>query len=158
MEKTPQSHSPIKLLANAQDRFGVIRDLGISTLTYKVAGSDSSELFIAENLMHAKGGPPRHIHLLQDEWFFIRQGEFILEVGGERFMGKPGDSYWGPRGVPHQWAYTGGTGGSILFIFNPPGKMEAFFQELANLTSMAPTDREFWRKYEMELVGPPLQV
>ena len=158
MEKTPQSHSPIKLLANAQDRFGVIRDLGISTLTYKVAGSDSSELFIAENLMHAKGGPPRHIHLLQDEWFFIRQGEFIMEVGQARYLLKPGDSLWGPRGVPHAWYYSSDGPGSIIFVFNPPAMIEAFFEELARRKGPAPAEPEFWRSFGMELAGPPLQV
>jgi mannose-6-phosphate isomerase-like protein (cupin superfamily) len=146
------------MVAGGQDRFGQLRDLGISRITFKVGHGDSTELFIAENLMHAKGGPARHIHHTQDEWFFVRQGEFTIEVGQERHLLKPGDSIWGPRGIPHVWEYTSEGPGSILFVYNPAGKIEAFFEALAKLNSVAPSNAQFWRAYDMEYVGPPLQV
>jgi len=158
MNTFPEMSLPSSLLADRRDRFGIIRDLGISTLTYKVARPDSTELFIAENLMHAKGGPPRHMHLTQDEWFFVREGEFLMELGENRHLLKAGDSIWGPRGVPHAWSYISDGPGSIMFVFNPPAKIEAFFEELARLKSPAPSDPEFWRPFEMEFVGPPLQL
>ena len=34
-----------------------------------------------ENTFHAKGGPARHLHYDQDEWFYAVEGEFIIEVG-----------------------------------------------------------------------------
>jgi quercetin dioxygenase-like cupin family protein len=161
METTGKSSAPSPrefVLAASQDRFAKVRNLGISTITFKVAGEDSSELFIAENLMRAKGGPARHIHYTQDEWFFVRRGEFIIEVGQERHVLRPGDSVWGPRGIPHTWAYTSEGEGSILFVFNPAAKIEAFFEAIAKLNSPAPSESQFWGPYEMEWVGPPLQV
>ncbi len=146
------------ILPASQDRFGTVRDIGISTITFKVAHVDSTELFIAENLMRSKGGPPRHVHHTQDEWFFVRQGEFIIEVGQERRVLRPGDSVWGPRGVPHVWAYTSEGPGSILFVFNPAAKIEPFFEALANLHSPAPSEPKFWRPYEMDWIGAPLTV
>ncbi|MGE5072083.1 MAG: cupin domain-containing protein [Anaerolineae bacterium] len=157
-EEKSRGASFLQMLAAGTDRFGQVRDLGISTLNFKVTHAESSELFIAENLLRAKGGPVRHIHHTQDEWFFVRKGEFLIEVGAERHVLKPGDSIWGPRGVPHAWAFTGEGDGCILFVFNPPAKIEAFFETLARLKSYAPSAPEFWAEYEMELVGPPLQV
>ncbi len=156
--ETPAPSPREFVLAARQDRFGKVRDLGISTITFKVAREDSSELFVAENLMRAKGGPPRHIHYTQDEWFFVRQGEFLIEIGQERRLLKPGDSVWGPRGISHVWAYTNEGEGSILFVFNPPAMIEAFFEAIAKLHSPAPSEPDFWRRYEMEWAGPPLQV
>ena len=63
-----------------------------------------------------------------------------------------------PRGVPHVWAYTGTTQGRILITFTPPGQMEAFFQEVSKRNAMPPQDPAFWRRYGMELLGPPLRV
>ncbi len=155
---TPAASPREFVLAASQDRFGKVRDLGISTITFKVARPDSSELFIAENLMRAKGGPARHSHNTQDEWFFVRQGEFVIEIGRQRHILKPGDSVWGPRGVPHVWAYVSEGEGSILFAFNPPAMIEAFFEAIAELHAPAPAEPDFWRRFEMEWVGPPLQV
>ena len=29
-----------------------------------------------------KGGPPRHVHFEQDEWFYVIKGDYVFEVGG----------------------------------------------------------------------------
>lgn len=158
-EKTPEHFEPAIAVLAGEDRFGQVRDLGISHMAFKVTHAESAGLLIVENVLHTKGGPARHIHPYQDEWFFVREGEFVIEVGEERLLAKPGDSLWGPRGIPHRWAFTGGAGGgSILFAFNPPGKMEGFFEELARRNSFAPPDPDLWSRYDMELVGPPLNV
>jgi hypothetical protein len=60
--------------------------------------------------------------------------------------------------VPHAWAFTGEGTGRLLFVFTPPGKMEAFFRELAGIDALAPRTPEFWRHFDLELVGPPLKV
>ena len=41
------------------------------------------------------------------------EGEFIFEIGQERFTLKPGDSLLGPRKVPHAWAHVGDGRGRI---------------------------------------------
>ena len=74
-----------------------------------------------------KGGPAWHLHIDQDEWFYAVEGEFLIEVGQERFRLKPGDSLLAPRRVPHVWAYVGDVCGRTLITFMPAGKMEAFF-------------------------------
>lgn len=145
-------------IAAGGDRFGEHRGLGISTIDFKVVPHDSTGLFILENTFHAKGGPARHLHYDQDEWFYALEGEFIVEVGDDRFSLKPGDSLLAPRKVPHVWAYVGAARGRMLITFLPAGHMEAFFREVTKANAMPPQDPELWRAHGMELLGPPLPV
>ena len=145
-------------VAAGEDRFGEQRGLGISSIAFKVSGQDSSGLFILENTFHAKGGPARHLHYEQDEWFYALDGEFLFEVGTERFRLNPGDSLLAPRQVPHVWASVAATGGRILVAFAPAGSMEAFFREVTQANAMPAQDPALWRAHGMELLGPPLAV
>ena len=147
------------LVAAGDDSFGEQRGLGISTISFKVVPQDSNGIFIIENSFREKGGPARHLHYEQDEWFYALEGEFAFEVGDEKLKLKPGDSLFGPRRVQHGWAFTGGAAaGRILIVFLPAGKMEAFFREVTKANAMPPQDPELWRAHGMELLGPPLKV
>ena len=107
-----------------------------------------------------QGGPPRHLHHDVDELFFSLEGEYIVEVGSDRFQLKPGDCVLGPREIPHAWAFAGGLSGRLLISFAPAGRMEAFFNERENrgIKPGAYTTAEFMRAFGMELLGPPLRV
>jgi quercetin dioxygenase-like cupin family protein len=156
--QTPANMPSALSVAAGQDRFGERRGLGISTIDFKVSAQDGNGLFILENTFREKGGPARHLHYNQDEWFYVVEGEFIFEVGQERIRLRPGDSLLGPRKVPHVWAYVGDTRGRILIAFTPAGAMEAFFREVTKANAMPPQDPELWRAHGMELLGPPLSL
>lgn len=104
-------------VAAGEDRFGEHRGLGISSIDFKVSTQDNNGLFIIENTFREKGGPARHLHYDQDEWFYSIEGEFIVEVGQQRIRLELGDSLLAPRKVPHVWAYVGNTRGRILIAF-----------------------------------------
>lgn len=161
MGKTTESQSSapsvLRVLAN-EDQFGEHRGLGVSAITFKVTPKDNNGIFIIENTFHEKGGPAKHLHYDQDEWFYAVEGEFLLEVGQEQFRLKPGDSVLAPRKIPHVWAFTGDSHGRMLIAFMPAGKMEAFFREVTKANAMPPQDPELWRSHGMELLGPPLKV
>jgi mannose-6-phosphate isomerase-like protein (cupin superfamily) len=148
----------VRPVVTGQDRYGEQRSLGISTIAFKVCPSDSSGLFILENTFHAPGGPARHLHYEQDEWFYAVEGEFRFEIGAERIRLQPGDSLLAPRRVPHVWAYVGAARGRILITFMPAGQMEAFFREVTKAHAMPPQDPALWRAHGMELLGPPLAL
>src|SRR6266403_1724241 len=106
-------------------------------------------------------GPPKHFHYEQDEWFYCLAGEYVIEVGNQRFELAPGDSVLGPRRVPHAFAFTGNTMGKLLVGFTPAGKMEEFFRELEKrgryFGEGTAADKERARQYYgIENVGPPL--
>lgn len=154
----PAALAPLACLASEEDRYGEQRGIGIGSLTYKVASHDAKGgLFILEILLHAKGGPARHLHVDQEEWFYAVAGEFIVEIGGERMRLRPGDSVLVPRKTPHVWACAGAPA-RLLIVFTPAGEMEGFFDEISRANALAPQDPELWRRYGMELLGPPLAV
>ncbi len=147
---------PLLHLAAGQDRFGETRSLGISRIEFKLVAQDNPDVFILENIFHAPGGPARHLHYHQDEWFYILEGQFTMEVGEQRMDLAPGESVLGPRGVPHVWASTGVGRGRILVAFFPAGQMEAFFHIVTQANAMPPLDPALWEAHGMQLLGPPL--
>ncbi|HLC05318.1 MAG TPA: cupin domain-containing protein [Anaerolineales bacterium] len=153
------SREPIHFVRAGEDRFGEDRGLGITSLRYKVASEDSDGgLFIIEQTMHAPGGPPRHLHFDQEEWFCSLEGPFIVEIDQVRYTLGAGDSVLAPRKVPHTWAYVGDQDGRILIAFSPAGKMQAFFRIVTQANAMPPEDPELWQAHGMQLLGPPLSL
>jgi quercetin dioxygenase-like cupin family protein len=147
---------------SGEDREGKSRAIGVSSTTYKVLTRDTGgALFAMEQSNSRKGGPTRHLHHDQDEFFYVLEGEYVIEIGADRFNLKAGDSVLAPREVPHAWAFVGNTTGRLLISFTPAGKMEAFFGERGN-RGIGPgqysNDAAFLHAYGMELVGPPLKL
>jgi quercetin dioxygenase-like cupin family protein len=128
-----------------EDRFGYFKTLGISSVAFKVTSQESKDLFVVEITLDKKGGPARHVHLFQDEWFYVLEGKFLLEVGEERFHLKPGDSAFGPKNVPHGWAFVAGPRGRMLFVVSPIGKLEAFFVDAGKRNALPSSDQNQWR-------------
>jgi quercetin dioxygenase-like cupin family protein len=161
MKDKTDSQSKVQSLLRVganKDQFGEHRGLGVSEITFKVTPKDSNGIFIIENTFHEKGGPAKHLHYEQDEWFYAVEGVFLFEIGQEQFELQPGDSVLAPRKIPHVWAYSGNQRGRILIAFIPAGKMESFFREVTKANAMPPQDPELWRSHGMELLGPPLKV
>jgi mannose-6-phosphate isomerase-like protein (cupin superfamily) len=129
-------------------------DIKVSTL------DTDGGLSVAEITSLQKGGPARHLHHGQDEWFYVVEGEHVIEVGEERYEGAPGDSVFAPRKVAHVWAYVGQGTGRLIAALQPAGEIEAFFEDLAKLGS-TPERKELSRTFSshgLELVGPPLSI
>lgn len=144
------------------DRFQEQRKVfGTRLVDIKVSTLDTNGgLSIMEITDDRKGGPPRHLHHEQEEWFYVIESEYMIEIGDERHWLGPGDSLLAPRKVPHVWAHVGGGMGKLLIVFQPAGKMEAFFGELAKVEGM-PQREELQRlfgSHGMEVTGPPLPV
>lgn len=129
-----------------------------SHLDFKVLTDESSgALFIMENRNMVRGGPPRHVHYEQEEWFYFIEGsdEVLMEIGETKLRLKPGDSIFAPRNVPHVWAYLGQQPGRMLFAFTPAAKIESFFQETSKPGAKV-NDPGRFERHGMKLVGPPL--
>ena len=146
---------------SGEDRLGERHVIGVSSTAFKVSTDDSaSALFVIEHSSRKKGGPPRHLHHNENEWFYVLEGEYIAEIGSQRFQLKPRDSILGPRDVPHTWAYVGDGLGKLLIAFAPAGKMEAFFRDNAKPSKEGEylNDAAVYRAYGLELLGPPLSL
>jgi quercetin dioxygenase-like cupin family protein len=127
----------------------------------KVLSADTGgDLYVIEHADAARGGPPRHVHHGQDEWFYVLEGSYRLEVGADRYELQPGDAVLAPRGVPHVWAHVGRGPGRLLLAFQPAGQMEAFLDALASLgpAPAAEALRPLFTAHGMTVVGRPLPV
>jgi hypothetical protein len=88
------------------------------------------------------------------------KGDYIVEVGCERFVLGPGDSVLGPRKIPYAWAFVGEGTGKLIIAFQPAGKMEAFFNKIAPMTEFPPREEmeRMFRDHRVQLRGPPLSI
>lgn len=134
---------------------------GVIPLQIKVSSKDTGGSFFAfEHAKMSKGGPPRHFHYEQDEWFYAIEGEFAFEVGNEKFVLRPGDTLFAPRMIPHVWAYVGEKPGTLLLAIQPAGSLEEFFMKSCAMTR-TPTPQEadqLFAAHGMKVVGPPLAL
>ena len=109
----------------------------ISDFLFKVSAEDSQGgLSVVEIRHHSKGGPGRHVHFDQEEWFYVLEGEYVFEVGQTRFRLKPGDSAFGPRNVPHVWAFVGDQPGRILSVITQPVGWRRFPEQWGRSTRL----------------------
>ena len=68
----------------------------------KLSTADSEgALFVMEHHLIGKGGPARHVHHAQDEWFYAVAGSFVFEVGDDG-SARCSDFVVAPRRVPQR--------------------------------------------------------
>ncbi len=147
-----------------EDRFGEHTKMtGVTSnvLDVKVSSKDTNgELTVFEQTgFTPQGGPPLHIHLYQDEMFYVIEGDYLFQVGEDSYKLKAGDTIFLPREVPHAFAQLTEKG-RMLLSFQPSGKMEEFFKKTSLWTS-PPTKEEIakvFEEHEMKVIGPPLKV
>ena len=73
---------------------------------------------------------PLHVHEREDEWFYVLEGEHVVQVGEEEFRAAPGGMVFAPRGVPHAQRRVVPGKGRLLIVVSPGG-FEDFFRGLA---------------------------
>lgn len=147
-------------IANGRDRLGRRLTVeGVVPVDRKVTTAETGGwMFVYEHKDVGRGGPPRHLHHDQDEWLYALAGEFVVEIGDERLTLRRGDSVLAPRGVPHAWAHATDATGTLLFVAQPAGTMEAFFETIA-AGPMAWEELEgVYAAHGMKLLGGPLDV
>ncbi|CAN5439155.1 hypothetical protein BH10BAC2_BH10BAC2_39070 [soil metagenome] len=138
-----------------------LKGVNSNILDLKVSGSDTDggiAIFEQTSLSQGKG-TPLHVHLTQDEVFYVQEGSYRFMVGEDKFALTAGDSIFMPRNVPHAWTQVSEKG-KMTVIFQPAGKMENFFVTVAALTH-EPTPAEMAQIFidnEMKIVGPPLKI
>ena len=141
-------------------RFGEKTKLfGTSPNDIKVSTKDTNGMLaVLEYTGHEKEGPPLHIHPHQDEIFYVLEGNYLFEVGGERHQLTAGDLIFMPRNVPHTFAQLTDAG-RMLFFLQPAGKMEDYFRTIGALTSKPspPEGAKIFADHDMQVVGPPLK-
>jgi quercetin dioxygenase-like cupin family protein len=130
-------------------------------ITQKVSGAETNGAFSMLEVELAGDGPPLHIHNAEDESFYVLEGEMVLQVGDRRINATAGSFTFVPRGTIHTFARARQQTARFLVTYSPAG-FEQFFDEAVDLDV---TDTESYvakadtlaEKYNMEIVGPPLE-
>jgi quercetin dioxygenase-like cupin family protein len=97
------------------------------------------------------------LHHEQDEFWYVILGEYLFQVGSERYRAQAGDCLLGPRNVPHAYAFVGSSTGRVLISFTPAGKIQEYF-ERPRTPGVYVADADLYRAYGMELLGEPLSL
>lgn len=100
-----------------------------------VGGSETNDRYalVEATIQPGNGMPLLHIHP-QQETFHVTEGRFEmygLDEHGSKYVvpAPPGSTIHIPVSVPHAFLNVGDTPGKVLFIYEPAGNMERFFQE-----------------------------
>lgn len=149
------------LVKAGEDRFGkALAPFDGDHFFTKVSTRDTDgDLYVFESTRQEEGGPPLHYHYDQDEMWFILEGDFLVKVGDKIYEAKPGDTVFGPRGIPHTFAKLGEKPGRLIMLFQPAGKMEECFRKISEgyTKNMTVEQRDNFRKeHGFERVGGPL--
>ena len=106
-------------------------------------------------------GPPLHKHH-EAEIFYILEGRYLFEVGGERIEVKTGDTVVANGDVPHTFVNIDDRPSRQLVMIVPGFDAFAFFTQLGSAMKAAKPDspamQAFSAQWGVDFLGPPLKV
>ena len=92
------------------------------TYTFKATGADTGErLTVWEATVPPGAGPPPHLHLGQDEAYYLLEGELEVLDGERRFTARAGDFVFIPRGTVHRFRNVSQSASRMLLWMTPAG-------------------------------------
>lgn len=99
--------------------------------TIKVLTSETNGSYTILDVIHPpKLGPALHFHPNGSETFYIIEGNYEFILDEKSIIGKPGDTIFVPKEVPHRFV-VGEKGGHALVI-SPP-ELEFYFFKVSEL-------------------------
>lgn len=129
-------------------------------LIFKATGDDTDnrfDYFIVQVAPH--GGPPLHVHHVQDETIHVLKGRYKVRIGDDVFTLEEGGFAYLPAAVPHAFLNLTDQPGEIIVVYVPGGGHK-FYQEMGPLARSATPDRtaiaQVFTKHGMTLLGGPL--
>jgi len=136
------------------------RFLGLPTLMRSTSETTNGAFGLMEQWSMAPGfASPYHVHHLEDEAFYVLEGEIAFVCNGKWIRGGPGAYVFGPREIPHGFKVVGTVPARMLLICAPAG-FEGFVLEMGEdfMSPGAPPDMarlvELAAKYKIDILGP----
>lgn len=99
-------------------------------MAFLVTGEDTRHTSMFEWTIPPGFSTGLHVHRVQEETFYVLEGECDWTVGDERLRAPPGTYLFLPPGVPHNIANASDKPARVLMTVSPPGH-EHYFEELA---------------------------
>jgi quercetin dioxygenase-like cupin family protein len=130
--------------------------LGLPTILRATAQKTDGAFGLVENVMPPGFASPYHTHHVEDEAFYVIEGDMAFVCGGNWVRAKAGTFVFGPRGIAHGFKVVGDTPARMLLLCTPGG----FEQFVADLSEPAPAPPDMAKlvtvaaKYKIDIHGP----
>jgi quercetin dioxygenase-like cupin family protein len=99
-------------------------------LAFLVTGNDTKYTSMFDWTLPPGFSTGLHVHRVQEETFFVLEGECRWQIGEQTIRAQPGTYVFIPPGVPHNIANASEKPARMIMTVSPPGH-EHYFEELA---------------------------
>ena len=130
--------------------------LGLPTILRATRQTTNGAFGLVENLMPAGFASPYHTHHLEDEAFYVLEGEMAFVCAGNWTRARPGTYVFGPRNIPHGFKVLGDAPARLLLLC-APGGFEQFVVEMSEAAPAPPDMPKLMAvaaKYQVDIHGP----
>ena len=130
--------------------------LGLPTILRATGETTNGAFGLVEQVMPPGFASPYHTHQLEDEAFYVLEGEMAFVCDGKWTLAKAGTFVFGPRNIPHGFKVVGSTIARLLLLCAPG----AFAQFVVEMSEPAPTPPDMAKlmavaaKYQIDIHGP----
>jgi quercetin dioxygenase-like cupin family protein len=108
-------------------------------MVFLVTGENTKHTSMFDWMIPAGFATGRHVHRVQEETFYLLEGECEWHVGDKTIRATPGTYLFIPPGVPHNITNVSEKPARVLMTVSPPGH-EHYFEELAKLAAQGAPD------------------
>ncbi len=153
--------TPFSLPENEGPAYWFLNNLCIVKATSASTGGAFSITWQIAPSGHAT---PYHLHHVEDEAFYVLDGEYTFICDGKKTTLGPGGYIFLPRGIPHGIRVTSSTPATMLILATPGDGFVGMMQEMAtpatSLTLPTPTQPDVEKltclcaKYKIDILGP----
>ena len=105
-------------------------------MTFLVTGDDTKHTSMFDWTLPAGFSTGLHVHRVQEETFYVLEGECEWQVGDQKVRARPGTYLFIPPGVPHNIANASDKTARMIMTVSPPGH-EHYFEELVKLVAFS---------------------
>jgi quercetin dioxygenase-like cupin family protein len=157
---------PIELLAQSVDEaegsaFWFLNNLCIVKATTDSTGGAFSMVYQVAPPGHAT---PYHLHHVEDEAFYVLDGEFTFICDGKKTVVGPGGYMFLPRGIPHGIRVSSAAPSTMLIFAMPGSGFVGMMMEMATPATerVLPEPKQpdiekltrLCEKYQIDILGP----
>jgi len=108
-------------------------------MVFLVTGEHTKHTSMFDWTIPAGFATGRHVHRVQEETFYVLEGECEWHAGDQVVRATPGTFLFIPPGVPHNIANASDKPARVLMTVSPPGH-EHYFEELAEIVTRGGAD------------------
>jgi quercetin dioxygenase-like cupin family protein len=130
--------------------------LGLPTILRATGEKTNGAFGLVEQVLPPGFASPYHTHRLEDEAFYVLEGEMAFVCDGKWTVAQAGTFVFGPRNIPHGFKVVSNTAARLLLLCTPGG-FEHFVVEMSE-PAPAPPDMAklvaVAAKYQIDIHGP----